>query len=480
MDSRDKEFFQKMRVAAFANPFGQERASVDLELTGLGERSQNEQVIFSLIDKVKKRIAPYKGKLNSLSASDRGMVRYAILFYFFHIYCDAYDKLIVRQIKSGGESLRVSFYKEVVQQLYEYGLSSSEARRFFAFFFQLRRGFYFISAIIGKSDSVSRLRQALWNNIFTYDTHLYENHLWNRMEDFSTIILGETGTGKGMAAASIGRSAFIPFDEKKNCFKDSFAKTFIAVNLSQFSEDLIESELFGHAKGAFTGAIDNHKGVFSRCSSHGAIFLDEIGDVSIPLQIKLLQVLQERVFSPVGSHVEQRFQGRVIAATNQPLTDLRKQQKFRDDFYYRLCSDTIEVPSLRKRLDEYPGELQLILRITLKRILGHEAKGLARDIGKSIQQTIPDNYSWPGNIRELEQCVRQMLLNRSYNWSGNPETKESLEDFQKNFLEGNFSASKLLASYCQHLYAIHGTYEEVAKRTQLDRRTVKRYIELYD
>ena len=116
------------------------------------------------------------------------------------------------------------------------------------------------------------------------------------------MLLGETGTGKGTAAAAIGRSGYIPFDERQGRFAESFMRGFIALNLSQFPETLIESELFGHRKGAFTGAVEAHQGVLARCSPYGAIFLDEIGDVPVPVQIKLLQVLQERTFCPVGSH----------------------------------------------------------------------------------------------------------------------------------------------------------------------------------
>ena len=298
------------------------------------------------------------------------------------------------------------------------------------------------------------------------------------MEDFSTIILGQTGTGKGMAAAAIGRSGHIPFNEKKGCFSDSFARTFLSINLSQYSEHLIESELFGHSKGAFTGAIGDHRGVFSRCSPHGAILLDEIGEISTTIQIKLLKVIQERVFSQVGSHETEKFQGRVIAATNQPLQKLRREGKFRDDFYYRLCSDTIELPSLKQRLDEYPGEMKEILTAMLERILGFRSKSLARELNDQIRKNVPTGYQWPGNIRELEQCVRQMLIKRTYTWEQSKETQEKLSDFQHQIKEGKYSAAQMLSSYCFHLYQIHKTYEKVAQITKLDRRTVKKHIDL--
>lgn len=198
------------------------------------------------------------------------------------------------------------------------------------------------------------------------------------MEDFSTLLLGETGTGKGTAAAAIGRSGFIPYDERRGCFTESFTRNFVTINLSQFAESLIESELFGHKKGAFTGAVEHHQGVFARCTPHGSIFLDEIGEISVPLQVKLLQVLQDRTFTPVGSHQQLRFSGRIIAATNRPLDELRKKGLMREDFFYRLCSDIIVVPPLRQRLQEDPKELDLILSHILQRIIGEEPDELVR------------------------------------------------------------------------------------------------------
>ena len=241
--------------------------------------------------------------LRRLGAQDRALLEPALLYVCYHRCIPQLDALIERQAVQSGAPLTVAFADEAIAELVRGGLSEERALRFFAFYFQLRRAFYFINlALSGECASMQRFREALWNNIFTHDMRGYEAALWNRMEDFSTLLLGETGTGKGAAAAAIGRSGFIPYLPEQRRFAANFAETFIAINLSQFPEALIESELFGHRKGAFTGAIDNHEGVFARCSAHGALFLDEIGEVSIPVQIKLLQVLQERTFTPLGGH----------------------------------------------------------------------------------------------------------------------------------------------------------------------------------
>jgi transcriptional regulator with GAF, ATPase, and Fis domain len=310
---------------------------------------------------------------------------------------------------------------------------------------------------------MKELRRHLWNNVFTHDIRLYERHLWNRMEDFSTMLLGETGTGKGTAAAAIGRSGFIPFDEKRGRFAESFTRTFVAMNLSQFPETLMESELFGHRKGAFTGAVEAHEGIFARCSPYGAIFLDEIGDLSVPVQIKLLQVLQERTFTPVGSHEKLRFRGRVIAATNKPLDRLRATGQFRDDFYYRLCSDIITVPTLRQRIQEDRRELDDLLANIVQRLAGTT----------DLPVKLPADYAWPGNVRELEQAVRRILLTEEYRGDQRPAEPDWIGKLQA----GKLDADAVLAGYCTLLYQRCGNYEEVARRTNLDRRTVKAYLE---
>ena len=297
------------------------------------------------------------------------------------------------------------------------------------------------------------------------------------MEDFSTLLLGETGTGKGSAAAAIGRAGFIPYLPAERRFAASFADAFIATNLSQFSEALIESELFGHVKGAFTGAIGNHAGLFERCNAHGALFLDEIGEVSVPVQIKLLHVLQDRVFTPVGGHERKRFSGRVIAATNRSLDELRREGRFRDDFFYRLCSDVIEMPSLRRRIADAPGELEQLVRLLVKRIAGTEDAELADRVLEALEASVPRDYAWPGNVRELEQAVRRILLTGRYAGDLVDASPSDEDALLARLRAGELTASELLGQYCALLYRRYGTYAEVAKRTGLDPRTSRKYVE---
>ncbi len=373
--------------------------------------------------------------------------------------------------------MNVPFAQKLIARLRTRGFSEEESVRYFALLYQLHRAFHLISrALVGDSPSMKQLRLALWNNVFTYDVGLYDQHLWNRMEDFSTLLLGETGTGKGSAASAIGCSGFIPFDAEKVQFVHNFMETFITINLSQYPESLIESELFGHQKGAFTGAVENHEGVFDRCSIHGALFLDEIGDITIPVQIKLLQVLQERIFSPVGSHKLKRFEGRVIAATNRSIEELRREGHFRDDFFYRLCSDVIVVPTLHQRIKESPSELEQMVNLLITRITGEESTSLADMVLETLKRDLPPDYQWPGNVRELGQAIRRILLTQHYEGDISVTSPNLEEEFVEKIYTGTLKVTELLNNYCNLLYKRFGTYQEVASRTGLDPRTVKKYL----
>ncbi len=480
LTAAEKSFFALVARAAFANPFSAARAAADLAIAPMTPAGQQAGRTREVIARTARALAALDARggatLDAIPAAHRDMLRTVFLFDAYHRVCDEFDQLIVTQLAAGHDSCPVPFARASLDLLMRRGFSPDEALRYFAMFFQLRRAFYFINDnLTGAAPCMCALRERLWNATFTHDIRWYDRCLWNRMEDFSTLLLGETGTGKGTAAAAIGRSGFIPFHQPSARFAESFTASFVAINLSQFPESLIESELFGHCKGAFTGAIAAHDGIFARCSRHGAIFLDEIGDVSIPVQIKLLHVLQERVFSPVGSHLSLRFEGRVIAATNHPLDELRRAQRFRDDFYYRLCSDVITVPPLRQRIAEHPAELDLLLERVLRRMTGADTPALRAAVRQRIAERPGLAYAWPGNVRELEQCVRRIIIAREYpgDAAALAAPSSSLADV---LAHGQLDARALLARYAALLYQRTNSYLETARIMKLDRRTVKALV----
>jgi two-component system response regulator AtoC len=205
------------------------------------------------------------------------------------------------------------------------------------------------------------------------------------------LIQGETGTGKELIARAIHFGSH------------SAEEPFIAVNCTALTETLLESELFGHVRGAFTGAVVDHKGRFELAGA-GTIFLDEIGGTSLSFQAKLLRVLEEREFYPVGGERPRRTEARVMAASNQPLENLVKEHRFRDDLYFRLKVVGITVPPLRDRRDDLP----LLAEHLLARI--------SRDLHKDVR-LISDAamkvllaYPWPGNVRELQNTLTRAVV----------------------------------------------------------------------
>lgn len=486
LSPKERERCTLIRDAGISNHFAEERLEIDRKISKTSGTESRKQVIEKVILSVRELITTmeqeHRADVTRYDKGDRDLVRYTFLFDIFHEYIEAFDRHISDQIHSDKTVLPVSFATEAFSHFKRRGFTHEEAELYFAVFFQLRRGYYFIEKqLVGISPCMQELRTSLWNNIFTCDPLFYQRSLLNKMEDFSTLILGDTGTGKGTAASAIGRSGFIPFNTKTAKFTESFTRAFVSLNLSQFSEGIIESELFGHKKGAFTGAIEAHKGIFDICSPHGSIFLDEIGDTSIPIQIKLLQVLQERRFSPIGSHEKKRFSGRVIAATNKDLTTLRAEGVFRNDFYYRLCSDIITMPTLSARIHENPLELDNLIAHLVFVITGAANPELTHVVKEIIDTHLGSEYPWPGNVRECEQCVRRIIIRREYNGDHSPNgSPDAIGALVNEMRQEVLSADNLLSRYCRYLYTRHKSYEMVSRIVKLDRRTVKRYITEFD
>lgn len=237
-----------------------------------------------------------------------------------------------------------------------------------------------LKAIIGSSDAIKEVQNIIEN---ISDT------------DSTVLIYGESGTGKELVARAIHKSS-----KRKNI-------PFVAVNCSAIPESLFESEMFGHKRGSFTGAIADKPGIFKEADG-GTLFLDEIGDLTLPNQAKLLRVLQDGSFKPVGSNASSSANVRVIAATNKLLKEELKAGNFREDLLYRINIVEITIPPLRKRRED------------IRELADHFIKRFSTRHSRHIQSGTDEffralhDYNWPGNIRQLENCIeRAVIMKRS-------------------------------------------------------------------
>jgi len=291
--------------------------------------------------------------------------------------------------------------------------------------------------------------------------------------DSTVYIHGESGTGKELIAKAIHLAS----SRKDN--------SFIALNCAALPETLLESELFGHEKGAFTGAIRSTKGLFTQ-AHEGSLFLDEIGDMPLSLQAKLLRVLQERQFYPVGGERPVEVDVRVVVATQKDLEEEVKQGGFREDLFYRIHVIPIHLPPLRQRKEDIPPLVEHFLK-KFNQQMKKEIEGLTPAAMQRLML-----HDWPGNVRELENTIEYAVAMTQQNWIQEDwilqtrsvpaleplkPLKESKEAFEKSYLtnllqisEGNVSrAAKLAGKYRADFYDLlkkHGLKAEKFKKTQ--------------
>ena len=284
----------------------------------------------------------------------------------------------------------------------------------------------------------------------------------------TVLILGESGTGKEVIARSIHEHS------------SRAQRPFVAVDCGALTETLLESELFGHARGAFTGAVADKKGVFQSAHS-GTCFLDEIGDISLNMQSKLLRVLQEEEVRPVGGKEWVKVDVRVLAATNKDLDELVKTGSFREDLYYRLKVITIRLPPLRNR----PEDIEPLMQIFIRRYslaAGKPISAIADDALERLR-----TYSWPGNIRQLENAIEQAVVlskNSVLTVDDLPhEVREDLPPPYDSAGDGDFhfsdtpSLEEIKKRYA--LYVMNrarGNISRAAKVLDIDRRSLYRML----
>lgn len=498
LSDNERTFAEAVSRLAFCNPFLEER--IECEKAALRDRFVelgevwhtrphveghhvnivriNEDAA-SLAENVRRRIDAGSGP-----GPEEGRLYRDLATYFVYY---RYENRFLRLIQRGGRIARKpSFYRDFRKDFERFlelpGIEQPEvsAPHLFACFFQVRRAFDLIFyKILGGSRAAARLRAAAWQSIFTHDGRRYRRSLYRRMGDVTTLITGPSGTGKDLVAQAIGMARYLPFDEDSGTFSEDYESSFLPLNLSALSPTLIESELFGHRRGAFTGALDDRAGWLEVCPPYGSVFLDEIGEVAPAIQVKLLRVLQTRQFQRLGETKDRPFRGKIIAATNRDPAQEMEEGRLREDFYYRLCSDLIVTPSLREQLREAPEELEGLVGHLARRIAGEEeAEAVAGDVLAWIDGHLDPAYPWPGNVRELEQCVRNVMIRGSYlprrtlRQGGNGGAR-----LLRAFDAGDLPAEEMLAAYVTKVYAASGSFLEAGRRLGLDRRTVKSKID---
>jgi DNA-binding NtrC family response regulator len=343
-----------------------------------------------------------------------------------------------------------------------------------ACFYQVRRAYYFIHhEIAGQSRPIQALRMQIWESVFTKDMMSYQQWMYDSVGRFPTLILGPSGSGKEVVARAIGLSRFIPYDIKAGRFITSAQASFHPVNLAALSETLIESELFGHRKGSFTGAMADRDGLFATAGSYGTVFLDEIGEVSQATQVRLLRLLQSGEFQAIGDNRPAYFTGKVIAATHRDLDAEMRTGRFREDFYYRLCGDQVSTVALRDILRDRPEDLTTSVNYICTKLFGHEgAQHLCSRILNTLERDVPTDYRWPGNFRELEQAVRNIVVRDEY--TPTPRHEERSAD---NILkDSRYTLAEWNRIYVQQAFANAGSYREAARRLDVDQRTIKKWV----
>ena len=241
-----------------------------------------------------------------------------LLFVIYHHHRDELDKMLAT-----GRPSATTVYQAMLRELRHYAplwprlaQLEGELPHLFAGFVQIRRAFYNIyEFIVGVSQSAVALRAAVWESIFTHDMRRYRQVMFQHLGDYATLVIGPSGTGQELVARAIGLSRYVPFDPKSAEATVASEDAFFPVSLAAMSPTLVESELFGHVRGAFTGAVVERKGWFETCPDTGAVFLDEIGELEPSIQVKLLRTLQSREFSRLGESRVRRFHGKIIAAS---------------------------------------------------------------------------------------------------------------------------------------------------------------------
>lgn len=316
----------------------------------------------------------------------------------------------------------------------------------------------------GSSDQMNDVRRKTWAACFG-DSLSHMLKLERLIRDHDILVFGETGTGKELIARAIQQA--MPGSEKGEAAPGS------SINVAAVPDTLVESELFGHVKGAFTGATGSRRGRI-RTANGGCLFLDEVGDLPLTTQVKLLRVIESNDVFPLGADRTYRVEVRYVAATHKRLGKMVKDKLFRQDLYERLAGNVIHIPPLRER----PEDIVEIGQAFVKKTLGDLSfpKQLAR-IEKWLRSPVAMSHTWPGNVRELQNTLRNLLLGLEPGCRGlsNESAVETFEQLPSSIARGAATMQEVQTWYLlQVLERCDGNFAQAAKILDIDRSTVRR------
>jgi DNA-binding NtrC family response regulator len=329
---------------------------------------------------------------------------------------------------------------ENISDVFEVRRESAELEK------QLSEKYTFFAEVVGRNPRML--------DIFSFSRHIAPHYK-------TVTITGETGTGKEVIAWVL------------HSLSPGAQNPFVACNCGGLVETLVESELFGHKKGAFTDAVSDKSGLFE-AAGEGTIFLDEIADLPLPIQPRLLRVLQNGEFRPLGSNRTLKAKCRVIAATNKDLAEEVKNRRFREDLFYRLTPLTISLPPLRERKDDIPLLCRFLLEKLNKKI-GKKILGLSRPV-----QTLLLTYDWPGNVRELENVLEQASILATESFIRLSDLPPYMKEIQAKKKSEPASLDDVIKEHVESvLRKCEGNKSRAAKMLGISRRALFRKIEKY-
>jgi DNA-binding NtrC family response regulator len=379
------------------------------------------------------------------------------------------------------------------------GISAPEPGHLLALLYQRWRAWYFAATkIAGRSPSAAAARAAIFQANMTSDVCAYAMSLYRTMDEVPVLITGETGTGKELAAECIGWSRYIPLDLGARRFAGRYGEDFHARNVCAVPGELLEGTLFGHRRGAFTGASANVPGLLAMPKANGTLFIDEAGEIPLHVQVKLLRPFQSREFVPLGDVQPQKMQGRLVFATHRDMEALCQEDKFRPDLFERMNGVHVHMPAVRQLIAEAPWALREYARWFVAEKIDDPAQvDVWTDrVMAAIQRTRAD-YPWPRNFRELKHFTERIIISGGdvpaptvsvpvaepstvgVAVDAPPSTPAPNSILGRRALAGEVSLDEVIRAFVTWMYVLSGRNKtEAARRMGRDWRTVGRWLDL--